>query len=121
MTTQQSGITKNRVAAVPHEVFMLQLVDHRKVFENTDDSHKAGEPVSVNGTVDLSGVIADADSHSVAAEISIGLILKGKKYFVVVGERAYALDDLRVHGVLSGCDVAEMEYTLKYLRSALAS
>lgn len=110
---------KNGIAPVTHIAQVFKFVHHAEVIENADSGHEVGQTVSLDSAVNLKSFIANTDNHAVSAQGTVGILCQGGEYFVVVGERAFALDDLRVHGVLSGCDVAELGYILKYLRKAV--
>jgi len=51
----------------------------------------------------------------------IALCLDSGLNFVVIGERRYTLDQLRLHGHLSVSDVSNLGYVLSYLKSVAQS
>ena len=110
---------ENGVTPFTHIAQVFKFVQHAEVVENVDRGHEVGQPVSLDGAVNFKRAIANADDHTVSTQRTVGLLCQGGEYFAVIGEQAFALNDLCVHEFLSGCDVAEMIYTLKYLRKAV--
>ena len=112
--------TENCVTAFTHAGGVGKLIGQAQVLQGADNSHEFTHADSLNPSVDLAGFVTDADGHCVATAIA-GVFCRGGEYFVIVGARFFPINQLRVHGVLSGCDVGEFAYVLKYLRKALTT
>lgn len=110
---------ENRIAALGHPLGLLEFVAQSERFKSDRGAPEVLPSVNQRGAVNLTGIVSDAETEPVSTAGAIGFIEKGGEYFAIVGERVFSLDDLRLHGILSGCDVAEFKYSLKYLTKAV--
>lgn len=110
---------ENSITPFTHIAQVFKFVHHVEAVENVDSSHEVGQTFGFDRAVDFKRAVANAYDHAATTDCTVGILCQGGEYFAVIGEQAFALDDLRIHGILNGFDVAEMVYTLKYLRKAL--
>lgn len=111
---------KDCVASFLHIEGVDKLVTQAQVFQGTNSPLELSQAGGKENPVNLSCLIADAKSHDVTVGVSCGFIRHGGKDFVVVDSRLFPVDELRLQGVLSGSDIGEIAYVLKYLRKAVA-
>ena len=106
------------VAAVAHGVLVFQFVPHAQALQGADSAQEIAQAGDVDAAVQHPAIVAHADHHGVAPAIAAGLGFDGRKYLLIVGAWVCPLDELRLHGSFSGCDVAMLVYAAKYLRAA---
>ena len=111
---------KDCVTSFLHVEGVDKLVTQTQVFQGTNCPLELSQSSSKENPVNLSCLIADAKSHDVTVGVSCGFIRHGGKDFVVVDSRLFPVDELRLQGVLSGGDIGELAYVVKYLRKAVS-
>lgn len=113
--------TKDCVAAVAHIGFASKLVAQPEAGTGVNSAHEVTEARELNLSINLAGLITNADDHHVTATVPTGLLRYGGKDFLIIGTGIFPLDELRLQGVISGSDASELAYVSKYLRKAVAS
>lgn len=98
-----------------------QFVSESEVLQGADSALKLPQTRGEEHPVNLSAFVAHTQGHDVAVSVTCGFVRHGGKDFVVVDSRLFSVDELRFQGVLSGGDIGELAYVLKYLRKACAN
>lgn len=110
---------KDCVTSFLHVEGVDKLITQTQVFQGTNCPLELSQSSSKENPVNLSGLVSDSKGHNVPVSVSCGFVRHGGKDFVVVDSRLFPVDELRLQGVLSGSDVGELAYVLKYLRKAV--
>lgn len=109
---------KDGVAPFPHAGFVCQFILQPEVLQGADCAKEVAQAGDVETPVEGAGFVANADNHGVAATLAVGLGFDGRQYVLIVGAWVCPINDLRLHGSLSGCDLAMLTYAAKYLHKA---
>ena len=112
--------TKDCVAAVAHIGFASKLVAHSETGTGVNSAHEVAKAYELKLSINLAGLVTNADDHDVTATVPTGLLRYGGKDFLIIGTGLFPLDELRLQGVVSGSDASEFAYVSKYLRKAVA-
>lgn len=103
------------VAPLAHAGFVFEFVCQIEIAQDADHTHELTEAAGLHQSVEHAGLVANAHHHNVAATLRVGLGFDGRQYFLIVGAWRCAINELRLHGAFSGCDMALLTYAAKYL------
>jgi hypothetical protein len=99
----------------PHKL-VTQSKGLNALFESDEFAHAIASNDTVNNAVSVSD--SDAVLAGATAPLAGFFIDKGR-YFLVKGERVYAVDDLILHGVIGHEDFTIAAYMMKYLQKSV--
>lgn len=113
---QASG--EDGVATLAHGVLVFEFIPQAQALEGSDGAQEVAQPGDVKAPIESAGLVAHANHHGAAPAVAAGFGFDGRDYLLIVGAWSCPVHLLRLHGSLSGCDVAMLAYAAKYLRQA---
>lgn len=114
----QATSPKDGIAPFAHTVFTRQFIREAQAFQRSRQCHELFWPDGLEGPIELPALVANADDHGVPLAIVAGFAFGGGQYLLVIGAWCCPLNELRLHGLFSGCDVALLNYAARYLHKA---
>lgn len=105
------------IAPFAHAVYSVKLVQQAQALQCRSGADEFAQAIGEECPVELPALVAQADHHGHAApaELAVGFGLDGGDYVLIVGTWRCRLNELRVHGRFSGCDVALLNFAARYL------
>lgn len=121
-THETSGVQDGIKAIKPIGVVVGLIGSLENLFQGQHGMGELSPSADSDNAVNASGVVLDGDAVGTdAASPRVLLGLGNGQKFMVIGERVYTLDQLRVHGLISCGDVEAACYLAKFMHKVAVS